>query len=275
MAAATEARAADALDEVMRTLFVAEARVPPSEAVVAPDVVFGSMHVPVPPLNAAFGARFDTGSADRRIDEVVAWFAARSMPCLWWVGPGDRPLDLASRLARHGFLSDDETVPGMIRDLDDLPVEPLPAGVTVDRVRDEAMYAEACGVVGVGFRLPPEVGEAFARLAVLGFGDDLPVRTFLARDGGRPVATSLAVLADDVAGLFNIATVPEARGRGLGRAVTLAALRDARAAGCRLAVLQSSEMGRGVYEKLGFRVFADYRVLVWPGPLDEGARPTS
>lgn len=53
-------------------------------------------------------------------------------------------------------------------------------------------------------------------------------------------------------GVFNIAVVPSARGRGLGRALTEAALRDGVAAGADAAYLHASPMGRPLYEAMGF-----------------------
>ena len=81
--------------------------------------------------------------------------------------------------------------------------------------------------------------------------------------------------AGDVLGVFNVATVPGARGRGVGRAVTLAALRDGAAAGCRMAVLQASEMGHPVYERLGFRDFGAYDIYVRDAdlPREQPAEP--
>jgi predicted acetyltransferase len=61
--------------------------------------------------------------------------------------------------------------------------------------------------------------------------------------------------------IANVTTIPEHRGRGLGRAVTLAAMRIGAAAGAQIAVLQSTDMGRGVYRRLGFEEFGTYRVL--------------
>ena len=59
-----------------------------------------------------------------------------------------------------------------------------------------------------------------------------------------------------------VATLPEARGRGLGRLVTLAALRDARERGAGAAVLESSQMGYALYGRLGFQDVGRYRLLV-------------
>jgi ribosomal protein S18 acetylase RimI-like enzyme len=53
-------------------------------------------------------------------------------------------------------------------------------------------------------------------------------------------------------GLWNLATLPDARRRGAATAVTIAALEDARADGCRLAVLASTPAALSLYRRLGF-----------------------
>jgi predicted GNAT family acetyltransferase len=49
-----------------------------------------------------------------------------------------------------------------------------------------------------------------------------------------------------------VATLPEARGNGIGAALTLKPVQDAREMGYRVGTLQSSEMGFNIYKKLGF-----------------------
>jgi hypothetical protein len=44
-------------------------------------------------------------------------------------------------------------------------------------------------------------------------------------------------------------------------------MEDAKAAGARLAVLESTEMGRPIYERLGFRAVCDIATI--RGPFDE------
>jgi GNAT superfamily N-acetyltransferase len=95
--------------------------------------------------------------------------------------------------------------------------------------------------------------------------EPVPLR-WIGRIGGTVVATSRVSIGAGVAGLYAISTLPAHRGRGYGRAMTLAALRAAASLGHRIGVLQASEKGLGVYKRLGFRELFTYEVWVHPGP---------
>ncbi|MGH2634422.1 MAG: GNAT family N-acetyltransferase, partial [Tepidiformaceae bacterium] len=64
-----------------------------------------------------------------------------------------------------------------------------------------------------------------------------------------------------LAGVYNVATVPALRRRGIGAAMTWHAIRRGHALGCSVAILQSSEMGLHVYEQMGFRHIGAYRTF--------------
>ena len=85
--------------------------------------------------------------------------------------------------------------------------------------------------------------------------DDCPLRLYVGYQAGEPVATAEATVAGGVAGLYNISTVPAFRRRGIGSAMTVRPLEDARAAGCAAAVLQAAPDGVSIYERAGFRAF--------------------
>ncbi|MCU1360956.1 MAG: GCN5-related N-acetyltransferase [Ilumatobacteraceae bacterium] len=86
------------------------------------------------------------------------------------------------------------------------------------------------------------------------------VGVFLARDDDRVLAGALAMLSHGIGGLFWIATDADARGRGLGAAVTTAAANWCFDHGAADVQLQASAMGRPVYEKLGFELLYHYDV---------------
>jgi GNAT superfamily N-acetyltransferase len=78
---------------------------------------------------------------------------------------------------------------------------------------------------------------------------------FVARLDGRVVGHSAVNVTTGrlgVGGIFNCGVVPEARNRGIGKAVTAAACRQAHELGCGYALLNASEMGERIYRQLGF-----------------------
>jgi predicted GNAT family acetyltransferase len=67
------------------------------------------------------------------------------------------------------------------------------------------------------------------------------------------VTTGFGVRTGNTIGVYNIATLEMARRRGYGAAMTARVVADGAADGCDVAILQASEMGRPIYERLGFR----------------------
>ncbi len=84
-------------------------------------------------------------------------------------------------------------------------------------------------------------------------------------DGG-PVASGLGWRTGRTIGVYSIATVPSARQRGYGAAMAARVVADGVDAGCDVAALQASEMGRPIYERQGFRTVVRYIAYVEPGP---------
>ena len=78
------------------------------------------------------------------------------------------------------------------------------------------------------------------------------------------VATSILFTTGDVEGIYWVATLEEQRGRGYGEALTWAAALGGQRAGCRIASLQASQLGRPVYARMGFAHVLDYEHLLPP-----------
>jgi GNAT superfamily N-acetyltransferase len=154
-------------------------------------------------------------------------------------------------LSPRGFVFEDGP-PAMSADLERLNESgSMPAGSEIKIVNDAKSVHDWAGVAVRGYGAPPDwLEHAIEFLDGLGF--DRPFRTYLAYWNGQPVSTAGVFFGEQVAGIYNVATVPEARGQGFGAAVTLAPLLDARRMGYRFGTLQSSSMGLSVYKRLGF-----------------------
>lgn len=89
------------------------------------------------------------------------------------------------------------------------------------------------------------------------------MRFYLAVHNGVPVATSQLLLAEGVAGIDRVATVPEVRKQGIGYAITLYPLLEAREMGYRVGTTQATEAGERVYRRMGFRKCGEITSYHW------------
>jgi GNAT superfamily N-acetyltransferase len=96
-------------------------------------------------------------------------------------------------------------------------------------------------------------GDAFQR--ILGDGPADPRFNYIARVDGRAAASVVSQDHDGDCSIWWVATVPEARGRGLTSGLMRRALADGRTRGCEVSTLQATKLGRPVYERLGYRGF--------------------
>ena len=86
---------------------------------------------------------------------------------------------------------------------------------------------------------------------------------------GETVGCAAVFLGRGAAEVQHVVTVPEARGRGIGTAMVVAALRTAAARGLDTAVLTSSPDGLRIYQRLGFRPVGRIRRYLWSPPRPE------
>ena len=78
---------------------------------------------------------------------------------------------------------------------------------------------------------------------------------------GDIVATGQGVANGPVGWVGSIFVRPDLRRHGYGRAVTEEVCRGLEAAGCRTLALIASDLGRPIYEKMGFRIDATYQIF--------------
>jgi ribosomal protein S18 acetylase RimI-like enzyme len=199
-------------------------------------------------------------AAAEDLDAALSWVEAHDVPRRVFVVEGlDR--SLAPVAAAHGLERHTVLYPAMV--LDPMPEVPRPSeGVVVTPI-DESGRDEFLGV-GVAIGLDRGLAATMFPDSLL---EDADVDAFVGYLDGRAVGWSLAIRSERAGGVYNVGTLPEARRRGVGTALTWAAVDAGRRAGVDCVVLQSSEMAIAMYEAMGFRTivrYADFRASVTP-----------
>lgn len=236
---------------------------PIAELYVGPHLTWLLTGIPDTFNNVVLQTRLPLDGSGELIDQALAHFRSRNVARLsWWMEEGAPETDLKKQLVAHG-LTFDEGGTGMAADLMTLPKDLLtPMGLTITPVENKETLKQWAHIVNIGFGLPNwSEGIWFDLFADLVF--ELPLRNYLAILNGQPVGTSQLFLGAGVAGIYNVTCIPEARGRGVGAAITMVPLLEARNLGFHISILQASHMGYPMYRRLGFQEFGKLSNYRW------------
>lgn len=231
------------------------------------DGLWFASGVPMSPFNGIVSARLTDDNADEVIREAIDYFGSRSLPFSWAAGPLTTPADLGEHLLANRFKAQ-EAQAGMAIDLD-YPLEgvPAPEGLEIERVSGTSLLGDYSDLVSTGFHVPEDAGAEFMGIiAEVTSGPDATSWGYLGRLHEEPVASSGLILAGGGALVINVVTLPEARGKGIGAAMTHRALHDAREADFRIATLEATKMGYPVYKRLGMEEYCRMQEYVWTPP---------
>ncbi len=221
-----------------------------------PELSWFITGLPYPRCNRILCARFEADDLDAKIEAALAPYKAQGVPALWHTGPATRPPELGERLLAHGLTHRGQE-PGMAADLARLPERPpTTPGLTITPVSDTVALRAWCATFARAFGASPGIEEIMCSIeASLGLDPDGHRRLYLGRLDKKPVASAALFLGAGVAGLYCVGTLPAARQQGIGRAMTLHPLLEARALGYKVGTLHASPMGVGIYRRLGFKVY--------------------
>jgi hypothetical protein len=207
-----------------------------------------------------------TVSPASTLEAARSFFAPRRRGYAVWIRD-HADADLALAVREKGFFPRPpaEGMPGMV--LSKMPAEPpvVPDGARIERIVDVDAAHRYLLVVGEAYGMdgaPLELlaGVFFEPASAL--ADN--ATAVLATLDGRPAAGAMSIHIEGVAGLYWAATVPWARGRGLGAACATLATRGGFELGARMAALQASQMGTEMWRALGFVEVTRYQRFLAP-----------
>jgi len=223
---------------------------------------------PQSPLDKVAGVGFCGPIDERELEALERAYRERACPVQFEVSTLADP-SIAALLTRRGYvLVGFENVLG----LDLSSVQRLPIAADVEIRSTSGDLDTWLDVVATGFAAPDTQGvpshESFPRdvveRVVADFVAAPGVVRYLALRGGVPVGGASLRIDEGIAQLCGAATLPEHRRRGVQTALLAARLRDAREAGCDLAVLttQPGSKSQQNAHRRGFALLYVRAVLV-------------
>ena len=175
-------------------------------------------------------------------DELATAYEAIRAKWTVWVPPADTEAIALLDAAGHVLDAAPEMMGRELSGIERPPPGVLPGWTSdgspadIATVNDRAYGDEARAFAGALKHLPAGAAHLYT-----------------VHEGGRPVAATVVVDDAGNADIELVAVVPEARGRGLAGKLLAHALADAAERGCETSALIATELGRPVYERLGYR----------------------
>lgn len=224
------------------------------------NVVWFYTGVRVALFNGVVSAKLKHDDVRATVDGLQSKIDQRGAPALWWLGPSSTPENLGALLERHGLYPAGE-VPGMAGDLADMNLEPKTVeNFTIQKVSDVEMQVLWARIAAIGSEFPDSATELAQLEASLTDSQYKAQHRYIGFLEGAPVATSAMALDSGVAGIYAVATIPEARRRGIGTLMTAMPLLEARQMGYRVGILQASSMGYPIYQRMGFEDVCTFQI---------------
>ncbi len=187
------------------------------------------------------------------IRETLRRFKAAGRPVMWTIFPSTTPDNIDNILKKYGMVHLERNVlmhfdmTGLEENLN------FPEDLVIKQVDNIKTLKEWARLNAIGFGLTDGIKKITVKdHADLLINKSIPGRHFVAYLDNKPVGTSSVFMANGVAGIYNITTLPEARGRGIGESITKYTMLFGKKSGYVFATLQATIKGRPVYEKIGF-----------------------
>jgi len=221
------------------------------EALESRDLFITNCGLPTTEFNRAF-LKEPGGDLGAAFERAEAYFRSAELPFAYTVR-SDCEAVCAAALRAAGAERLDE-IPAMVLDpIRDESQPPADLEIREVATREDLERYQETALAGFGF--PKEIGRLFITEQFL---HKPGVKLYLGLLDGEPVCTSSLVPTPGIAGIYWVATLPPHRKRGLGEAITWAAVRGGIEAGCATASLQASVSGAPVYARMGFTTPVHY-----------------
>jgi ribosomal protein S18 acetylase RimI-like enzyme len=203
-----------------------------------------------------YNACFDDSVVTNKIDEILELIRAKVAPSWWITGPSLKVSNFKDIIEKAGMRQMMQW-PGMALDLNKLPtIQMKSPDLEIKQVKNEMDLVNWIKIT------ESELfdGKKLNKVLFENLLNDPDISLYLGLIEGIPVATIGLHFDADTAGIYMVATTSSYRSKGIGTAMTLKALEDAKKNGHHLAVLEATAISEKMYHKIGFESFCNFDI---------------
>ena len=193
----------------------------------------------------------DTTTGAEVIARATEFFATRNRGYSAWIRDTGEDEDLRAAAEAAGLAGFGNSPQMICRER--LPDRPLPENVEIRMVTDAAgaaTYADVCGPAYVSLGSPEEATRSHFEGPTAMMAPH--VHSAIAFLDGAPVSAAQILMSHGIAGVYWVASLEAARGRGIAEAVTRHVTNLGFDLGAKNVQLQASPMGEPVYLRMGY-----------------------
>jgi len=223
-----------------------------------PDIAWSVAGLNFPLYNCFLRYDLAEENFETELENFMDIIKAHKLPAYFWQASASKPAGVHERLEQSGW-KQARQAPAMAMEISEVEsMEPIP-GFTVKPVQNDQQRRLWADILNrsVGMNDQDITETIKVELMISKKNNNLQHR-YLGYLNDKPVATGLLHLESGLAGIYCIATLPEARRKGLGSFLTIKLIEDSSKLGYKVVALTSSEMGYRVYSKIGFKDIFSY-----------------
>ncbi|MGG1678073.1 GNAT family N-acetyltransferase [Neobacillus sp. NRS-1170] len=194
------------------------------------------------------------------VRQIVKEYKDQKVPFLWRIWDHDTPVNIGEILLENGG----QPIPNttlMAIDLGSFHplTEPYP-GLTIQRVKNKQDGLNFSKCASSAFGIPSDLTNVMAELIAK---QDHNTSHYVGFINGTAISTSSIFYNNDVAGIYNVGTLLDYQGKGIGVEIMTTILLKAKLDGYKTAILHATPAGKRLYEKLGFNTYGEMRQYIF------------
>ncbi|MTI40544.1 N-acetyltransferase [Fulvivirga lutimaris] len=202
------------------------------------------------------------------LEDIIRYYTNKDFDFCIWVN-AENLTDNLKEIFKSVNVSHQNEEVGMVLDLSQYEVIVSDRHNDIVVVSDSEVLSDYANIIAANWSPPDKnVNAYYENTSEYYLQNPDGVKLLVYYDGGTPLATVELFPSDNsTIGIYGLATLEDARGKGIGSALMTKCLNMAKKSGYKKVVLQASEDGIGIYKKLGFQSATTYYEFAYNGQI--------